>query len=217
MQVQEQVKEAHALLRKKGVPVWMDVDGGMQADIYDSMAEGVQNAAVLVCFMTKKYQESKNCALELKFAAQSGIPIVPVMMQEGFTASGWLGILTAGLLWTRLWDPTTFVEDVDALVEQIVQVADPDAADAETSAAVETAAIDEVKDELLRLREDSGLESTEAKATQEAHIPALVPPLPAGILVTPAMEELLSKLVDPSSPRVGFCGMVSRSSCAEPY
>ena len=105
MQVQEQVKEAHALLRKKGVPVWMDVDGGMQADIYDSMAEGVTNAACLVCFMTQAYQDSANCALELKFAKQSGVPIVPVMMEapdssgRPWQAGGWLGVITAGSLW----------------------------------------------------------------------------------------------------------------------
>ena len=51
----------------------------MKADIYDSMAEGVTNAACLVCFMTQAYQDSANCALELKFAKQSGVPIVPVV------------------------------------------------------------------------------------------------------------------------------------------
>ena len=84
---------------------WMDISGGMQSDIFESMAEGVRNAACVVCFMTKKYQDSENCALvrchshgtrpflrsarltgvvlwsqELKFAKQSGVPIVPVMM-----------------------------------------------------------------------------------------------------------------------------------------
>ena len=167
------------------------------------------NAAVLVCFMTQKYQNSKNCALELKFAAQTGVPIVPVMMQEGFVASGWLGILTAGLLWTRLWTPSTFAEDIDSLVTQIVQVADPNATDVEATS--EKVVLDEVKDELLRLRQDTELQpASEAKLTREAKIPALVPSLPAGTLVTTEMEELLSKLVDPSSSRVGFCGMVSK-------
>jgi hypothetical protein len=55
-------------------------------------------------------------ALELKFAAQTGVAIVPVMVEEGFQATGWLGILTAGLLWTKLWDSSTVVEDVDSLM-----------------------------------------------------------------------------------------------------
>ena len=41
--------------------------GGMKADIFSSMAEGVSGSACLVCFMTQAYQDSKNCALELKF------------------------------------------------------------------------------------------------------------------------------------------------------
>lgn len=58
----------------------MDISGGMHADLYDSMAEGVRNAACVICFMSKMYEKSDNCALELKFAKQSGVPIVPVMM-----------------------------------------------------------------------------------------------------------------------------------------
>ena len=60
----------------------------MQADIYDSMAEGVQGARVIVCFMSPAYQESANCNLELKFAQQSGKPIVPVKLTD-FEATGW--------------------------------------------------------------------------------------------------------------------------------
>ena len=60
----------------------------MQRDIYDSMAEGVSGAAVVVCFMSTSYESSNNCKLELKFTAQSGIPIVPVMITEGYRASG---------------------------------------------------------------------------------------------------------------------------------
>ena len=35
----------------------------MQTDIYDSMAAGVGGAAVMVPFMTEKYEKSENCAL----------------------------------------------------------------------------------------------------------------------------------------------------------
>eukprot|EP01047_Picozoa_sp_COSAG01_P103847 COSAG01_NODE_33251_length_567_cov_1.217949_2_plen_122_part_01 len=73
-----------------------DIDGGMNVDIYDSMATGVQNAACVIPFMTEKYAASENCALELKFAKEMGVPIVPVMMQSKradgspWKASGWL-------------------------------------------------------------------------------------------------------------------------------
>eukprot|EP01052_Picozoa_sp_SAG31_P083728 SAG31_NODE_43926_length_265_cov_0.614458_2_plen_48_part_01 len=43
--------------------------------------------------------------LQLKFAKQTGVPIVPVMMTDPaqWQATGWLGVLTAGLLWTPLF------------------------------------------------------------------------------------------------------------------
>jgi hypothetical protein len=35
------VKAVYEQLVAAGVPVWMDISGGMAADIFDSMAEGV--------------------------------------------------------------------------------------------------------------------------------------------------------------------------------
>ena len=46
-----------------------------------AVAQGVQGAAVVICFLSQQYQLSENCKLELKFACQTGIPIVPVMLE----------------------------------------------------------------------------------------------------------------------------------------
>jgi hypothetical protein len=131
-------------------------------------------------------------ALELKFAAQTGVAIVPVMVEEGFQATGWLGILTAGLLWTKLWDSSTVVEDVDSLIEQIVaQTQDPTAA-GDIIGVTRSEESTAMKDELLRLRETAGLEapSEDGVAAELARIPALAPSPPAGILVTPEEQGL---------------------------
>ena len=80
---QNQVSRAHDILTRLGIKCWMDIHGGMSSDIYDSMAEGVTNASAVVCFMSQKYQSSENCMLELKFAKQTGVEIVPVMMEGG--------------------------------------------------------------------------------------------------------------------------------------
>ena len=53
-----------------GLILVIKTTGGMNGDIYQSMAEGVQGAACVICFMTQKYQDSENCQLELKFAKQ---------------------------------------------------------------------------------------------------------------------------------------------------
>ena len=92
--VQDQVLQIKQMLNERNIKCWMDIDGGMKSDIYDSMAEGLQGAACLLCFMSQAYQDSANCKLELKFAQQSGVPIIPVMMQANFTAKGTCTVAT---------------------------------------------------------------------------------------------------------------------------
>ena len=170
----------------------MDIDNGMNIDIYDSMAAGVQNAAVVVCFMSKKYQDSANCALELKFAAQSGVPLVPVQMDGGFRASGWLGILTAGALWTPLHDAHSFKDNLEALIRQIYKSVVPEE-DGEA-----TFSIDDVKGELERMR-DCDSEGSSFAATPNggsATVPAVVPGFPVGLRVTAEMQQLLARAVE---------------------
>ena len=119
--VQTQIIEVKRLLNKRNIKCWMDIDGGMKSDIYDSMAEGVQGAACVICFMTQAYYDSQNCKLELKFAQQSGVPIVPAMMEQGYTAKGWLGILTAGSIWVPMHDNATVLVGIDKLIGQMKQ------------------------------------------------------------------------------------------------
>jgi hypothetical protein len=63
---QSKVKRVYDMLTALGLTVWMDVAGGMSGDIYESMAAGVSNASVVVCFICHKYQESTNCMLEVR-------------------------------------------------------------------------------------------------------------------------------------------------------
>ena len=144
---------------------WMDIDGGMAVDVYDSMAEGVQTAFAVVCFMNQAYQESENCRLELKFARQLGRPIVPVLLEpEPWRATGWLGIVTAGLLWVPLSDNESFDECIEAIATQIQRAAPEQFAGAgqhvmsadggETEDELEVVPAEEVVAELSRLQRD---------------------------------------------------------------
>ena len=221
--VQEQVKAVAAHLNARDIPTWLDIDGGMHTDIYDSMARGVGNAAVVVPFLTEKYEKSKNCALELKFCVQTGVPVVSVMMQGGgWVAGGWLGLLTAGILWTPMHDPSTLEENVDGLVRQIQLALAPTLANNADVAGHATDIQDprheqppdfsaqELRDELNRLKSDQEqLVPHVSRATkgQAAVIPPVVPDLPAGVLVTDGMQELLQQLMETRSPRIGFFGM----------
>jgi hypothetical protein len=218
---QSQVTRAHETLTRLGIKCWMDIHGGMSSDIYDSMAEGVTNASAVACFMSQKYQSSENCMLELKFAKQSGVEIIPVMMEGGgWRASGWLGILTAGSLWTRLHDESSFEENIRQLQGQIQKVIGAVGLSADLEELVDEAVASptEAKEELERLRDDLAPKTAEsmtavlADPSQPATMPAGVPKLPGQFQTTEQIRELARLVLSTSSAdmrmsRVGFWGM----------
>ena len=219
---QDRVIAARETLVRLGVPCWMDIDGGMQQDIYESMAEGVENAACVVCFLSQKYQSSENCKLELKFAKQSGVPIVPVMVEstQGWRPSGWLGIVVAGALWTSLRDDSEFESSVRGLVGQIKGavpgsgdgvLSDDDDHEEEGEAGADAGA--ELRAELARLRK-----ATDAKAVVKdvftfdrdapAEVFAGVPELPEDFRPTEKISTLRQNLLHSTTPtKIGFWGM----------
>jgi hypothetical protein len=209
-------------LTARGIACWMDIDGGMNTNIYDSMAEGVQNACCVVCFMAGAYEASENCRLELQFAKQTGVPIVPVLIEASYKATGWLGIVTAGALWVPLFDAATVDAGLDQLVQQIRRTVPADAllggagpATAAGDDALFTKA--DLRDELERLRTDLDTSVQPADQHGACRLPAGVPELPIGMRVSREMEELAATLLspDPDKARVGFHGMVrSQHHCA---
>ena len=216
---QAQVTRVHDTLTKLGVKCWMDISGGMGQDIYESMAEGVSNASAVVCFMSQKYSESDNCKLEAKYAKQCGIEMIPMMVEgDGWRPSGWLGVIMAGALWTRLSDESQFEENVRQLhgqIQKVVGAVIPEGLDVTDESAATTY---EAKEELERLRDDLVSKETShitpvlADPSQPATIPAGVPKLPSKFQSTEQIAEL-SRLVmsmsasDMAMPRVGFWGM----------
>ena len=49
--------------------------------------------------VSREYKESTNCRMEAQYAMQREVPTVPLMLEEGYRADGWLGMLMG----TRLW------------------------------------------------------------------------------------------------------------------
>jgi hypothetical protein len=63
------------------------------------MAEAVENSAAVCFFMTSEYQTSKSCRKELEYAEKLEIPLIPCRCRTDFKPSGWLGLISAGLIW----------------------------------------------------------------------------------------------------------------------
>eukprot|EP01046_Picozoa_sp_COSAG06_P097654 COSAG06_NODE_43755_length_369_cov_0.766667_1_plen_79_part_10 len=78
--------------------------------------------------------------------------MVPVMLEgKGWRASGWLGLLTAGALWTSMTDVTE--QGVLQLRNQIEQVVGSATEGEDEGTDLPAAPTSEVKEELERLRD----------------------------------------------------------------
>eukprot|EP01051_Picozoa_sp_SAG22_P002544 SAG22_NODE_115_length_19315_cov_10.458368_5_plen_1113_part_00 len=222
---QKEVMQVRERLTQKGISCWMDVDNGMQSNIYDSMAAGVSGAMAVVAFMNAAYEASENCRLELQFAKQTCRPIIPCIMTRGYAASGWLGIVTAGLLWVPLFQNLN--GGIEQLATQIrihettaaAEVATDDgggggggggggaAAGAEGGGANTDAAsgqlftMTEMRGELMRLQAELDTAAAPRAAAERpsaggaCRLPAGVPDLPPGLQISTEMKELLETLV----------------------
>lgn len=115
---QELVKKVNSKLKGLGLSTWMDIDA-MSGEINSAMAEAVEGAVVLVPFMTQKYMDSKNCKKELSYGDQCDKAIVPCMAQQSFKASGWLGLITAGMLWMDFRNANNIDKSIESLVKEI--------------------------------------------------------------------------------------------------
>jgi hypothetical protein len=89
------------------------------------MADGVENAAVVCCFMTPKYQNSRNCEKELLYAERRRVQIIPCRLTRDWEPSTWLGLVIAGLVWVDFRETTDANVDlkIDKLIDQIRVVA----------------------------------------------------------------------------------------------
>jgi hypothetical protein len=153
----------------------------------------------VICFMSKKYQQSENCKLELKFAKQTGVPIVPVMMESGWKPSDWLGVITAGALWTPFEDDN-LAQNINNLVGQIQSVVGVRTEILES--------VNEMREELERLRDDDKKPVTLSLSdNDECALPHVIPEASSALVVSDSMHTLVQSVVSPQSKRhCGFWG-----------
>jgi hypothetical protein len=148
-------------------------------------------------------------------------------MEAGWSASDWLGVITAGSLWTPLIDERDFDENIRQLMAQI-QSAVGTANDADDEsfstdqdelfhayrattepAAKQLFSLEEMRQELERLRADSEKAGAHLAtvAGEECSLPAAIPEMRDGLVVSNAMHTLVDTVASITSKRfVGFWG-----------
>ena len=67
------------------------------------MALAVEGSEVMLIGVSRAYKESSNCRMEAQYGLQKKKPMIPLMMQEGYEADGWLGLLLGTSVWYALY------------------------------------------------------------------------------------------------------------------
>ncbi|CAM4964177.1 unnamed protein product [Rotaria socialis] len=96
---QDIVSKIADILKGENIPVWFDSNSDMKNDMYESLANGVENAAAACCFLTSDYEQSLSCQSELQYAQKRQKPIIPCMLTSttAWKPSGWLESITTTL------------------------------------------------------------------------------------------------------------------------
>ena len=77
------------------------------------MAQAIEKSiCVLVC-VAEKYKESNFCRLEAEYLTQKNKPFIPILMEKGYRADGWLGII----LGSKIFVDFTKLEFTNAMNE----------------------------------------------------------------------------------------------------
>ncbi|CAK8672692.1 unnamed protein product [Clavelina lepadiformis] len=105
------------MLCDAGYNVWID-KGQMKGDIYEKMAQGVENAHVILMFTSSNYEKSENCKSEATYARDKKKKIIPIRVQDGYEPRGNIGLLTAGLFYHD-FSQGIFDDNFDKLLKEI--------------------------------------------------------------------------------------------------
>lgn len=88
------------------------------------MSEAVEGAEVMCYCVSRLYKESANCRLEANYAFQNSIDMIPLMLEQGYKANGWLGLILGTRLWYAFFDEAVatdeaFTQQMDSLTREI--------------------------------------------------------------------------------------------------
>lgn len=100
---QTKIVQLSTELKNAGFLVWIDVDQ-MHGSTLEAMAEAIEGSWVVVCGVSQAYKNSAACRVEGEYAFTAKKPVIPVLVQQGYRATGWLGALLGSKLW---YDITT--------------------------------------------------------------------------------------------------------------
>ncbi|CAK8672040.1 spermatocyte protein spe-26-like [Clavelina lepadiformis] len=111
-------KKVYDRLQEKDYNVWFD-QGNLKGALYEKMQEAVDNAFVILMFVSKNYENSANCRREAFYAADIKKPIIPI--HEDYEPQGkpkGVRLITAGEIYYK-FNNDNFDENFEELCKGI--------------------------------------------------------------------------------------------------
>jgi len=112
------VKRLATALKEYGYEVWLDLEQ-MGGSTLEAMAGAVENADLMLICMSQKYKDSPNCRLEGEYCISRKVPYIPLIMQNGYSPDGWLGIIMGKRLYHNFHDESNWENKVENIVREI--------------------------------------------------------------------------------------------------
>ncbi|CAK8687371.1 unnamed protein product [Clavelina lepadiformis] len=104
-------------LSTAGYKVWIDKNE-MRGNKYDKMYEAVDNAYLVLMFLSENYKLSENCKREGNLAADKRKRIIPIITQDNYKMEGWTALLVSGKLYYD-FSKQSFQDNFDKLIKEI--------------------------------------------------------------------------------------------------
>lgn len=92
-----------------------------------SLAEGVENCCIIICFLTPEYQQSEYCKKELRYACELKKLILPVVLGSNDNTSSkwkpsqWLGFTISDMIYLNFQriNQDNFQENAKVLLDNM--------------------------------------------------------------------------------------------------
>ncbi|XP_045166230.1 uncharacterized protein LOC123529776 [Mercenaria mercenaria] len=120
-------------LEEKNYKVWMDIEQ-MGGSTLQAMAEGVENALVVLICYSRKYKESENCRLEAEYTQELRKPFIPLKMERGYKPDGWLGLMIGSRYFVEFSGKYKFEDKLVDLYRELDRILKPEAVHSDNTA-----------------------------------------------------------------------------------
>ncbi|CAF0821781.1 unnamed protein product [Rotaria sordida] len=87
--------------------------------MHEMIKIAAEEARVVIPLTSEAYEASNISKYVLSYVDEVSIPIVSVKAQDRYSQSGWLGVICAGALWTRITNANDIEKRLDNLIGQL--------------------------------------------------------------------------------------------------